>query len=233
MNIAIIPARGGSKRILKKNIKNFLGKPIISYSIELAIKSNIFDKIIVSTDDEEIAKVAIECGAEVPFLRPKNISDDFSGVHSVVDHAVRWLIDHGDVVNNVCCLFATAPLIAQDDLLESLVKLKTGKWESVVAAAEFSSPIFRAFKYIENGGIEMFFPKYYSSRSQDLPISMYDAGQFYWATSKTCMAPPKGFSKNSTALIIPSWRVQDIDTIEDWKRAEIIYKLIQEENQIK
>lgn len=230
MNVAIIPARGGSKRIPRKNILPFCGKPIIAHSIETAIVSGLFDKVIVSTDDDEIANVSRNHGAEVPFVRPVELADDHAGTHPVIDHAVRWLVDNGNVIDNVCCLYATAPLIVQDDLSKALELLETGKWESVVAAAEFSSPIFRAFQYAESGGIKMIFPEHYNSRSQDLPMAMYDAGLFYWATANNCMTPPKGFSECSTVIKIPSWRVQDIDTLDDWKRAEVIFKLMQEES---
>ena len=233
MNIAIIPGRGGSKRIPRKNILPFCGKPIIAHSIETAITSGLFNKVIVSTDDDEIAEVSIRYGAEVPFVRPAELADDHTGTHPVIDHAVRWLIDRGDHVDNVCCLYATAPLVIQDDLRRALEILETGKWESVLAAGEYSSPIFRAFKSTENGGIEMFFPEHYSTRSQDLPVAMYDAGQFYWATADSCITPPKGFHDKSTVITIPSWRAQDIDTFEDWKRAEVIFQMMQDKIKIK
>lgn len=230
MKVAIIPARGGSKRIPKKNIKSFLGKPIIAYSIETAIESKLFDKVIVSTDDAEIAKVAENYGAEVPFLRPAKLSDDFSGTHEVVGHAVKFLLDEGIDVEVACCLYATAPLIQQEDLKEAFKLFKQDGWDSVFAAAEFSYPIFRSFQCTKSGGLKMFFPEHYQTRSQDLPTAIHDAGQFYWASAKTWVEPPKGFSESSTVIKIPSWRVQDIDTLEDWKRAEMIFKLTQERN---
>ena len=226
MNIAIIPARGGSKRIPKKNIKEFAGKPLIAYSIEIAKNSNLFDRVIVSTDDDEIANISKKYGAETPFIRPVELSDDYTGTHPVIDHAVRWIMNSGDTVTNVCCIYATAPLIIQEDLKKGKEILETGKWSSVVAAAEYPSPIFRSFKYSKNGGIKMFFPEHYKTRSQDLPAAMYDAGLFYWAKSEDCLLPPKGFSEDSTVILIPSWRVQDIDTIDDWRRAEMIYKFL-------
>lgn len=227
MKVAIIPARGGSKRIPKKNIKYFLGKPIIAYSIEAAINSKIFDKVIVSTDDKDIAKVSKEYGAEVPFIRPENLSDDFSGTHEVVGHAIKCLIDSGLDIEIACCIYATAPLIQQEDLKEAFQLFLQGEWDSVFAATEFSYPIFRSFQLDKNNGLKMFFPEHYQTRSQDLPAAVHDAGQFYWANAEVWMDPPKGFNERSTVLKIPSWRVQDIDTLEDWERAEIIFQYLQ------
>ena len=230
MNVAIIPARGGSKRIPRKNILHFCGKPIIAYSIEVAISSGLFDKVIVSTDDEEIANVAKEYGAEVPFVRSADLSDDFTGTHEVIGHAVEFLIDSGINIEYACCIYATAPLILQEDLIKAFELLKEGKWESVFAATEFSYPIFRSFQFNKNGGLEMFYPEHYPTRSQDLPTAMHDAGQFYWSDAKTWMEPAKGFSEKSTVVLLPNWRVQDIDTLDDWKRAESIYQYQFSEN---
>jgi len=222
--VAIIPARGGSKRIPKKNIKDFFGKPIISYSIEAAIASNLFDKVIVSTDSDEIAQVAIKYGAEVPFIRPKELSGDFLGTHEVVGHALRWLEDSGDVVDYACCIYATAPMIQVSDLIKGYDLVKTGNWESVIAATNYSYPVFRSFKKLSSGGLQMVFPEHYSSRSQDLPEVYHDAGQFYWAKSKAWKNKPNGFSENNTIVELPNYLVQDIDTIDDWNKAEKIYE---------
>ncbi len=224
MNVAIIPARGGSKRIPKKNIKNFLGKPIIAYSIENAIDSNLFDKVIVSTDDDEIAQVAIKYGAEVPFVRPKKLSDDFSGTHEVIGHAVRWLEDYGDVIDYACCLYATAPLIQIKDLIKGFKLIEIEKWELIIAATNYSNPVFRSFEKLPNGGLKMLFPEHYTSRSQDLPEVYHDAGQFYWANSQVWKDKPIGFSESSTIVKLPNHLVQDIDTMEDWAKAERIYE---------
>ena len=224
MNIAIIPARGGSKRIPRKNIRSFLGKPIISYSIEAAIKSKIFEKIIVSTDDEEIADISKEYGAETPFIRPTEISDDYTGTHEVIGHAVSRLTEMGMDFEYVCSIYPTAPLIQKDDLIEGFNIIKSGHWESVFAATTFNYPILRSFRKKKSGGLEMFFPEYYSSRSQDLPEALHDAGQFYWAKPEIWMEKPKGFHDKATVVLLPNWRVIDIDNLEDWKKAEIIYK---------
>ena len=224
MIVAIIPARGGSKRIPKKNIKEFFGKPIISYSIKAAIDSNLFDKVIVSTDCDKIAQVASEYGAEVPFIRPKELSGDFLGTHEVVGHAIRWLENSGEVVDYACCIYATAPMIQLSDLIKGYDLLKTGKWKSVIAATKYSYPVYRSFKKLPNGGLKMIFPEHYNSRSQDLPEVYHDAGQFYWAKSQEWKNKPgSSFSENNTIIELPHFLVQDIDTLDDWNRAEKIY----------
>jgi pseudaminic acid cytidylyltransferase len=225
-NIAIIPARGGSKRIPKKNIKDFLGKPIIAYSIETAISSKLFNKVIISTDDEEIKDVAIKYGAEVPFIRPKEIADDFTGTHEVIGHAVKWLEDNGEKIDYACCIYPTAPLIQNDDLIKGFEIIKTGKWNSVIAATNFSYPIFRSFENLTDGGLKMVFPEHYNSRSQDLPEVYHDAGLFYWAKPATWKKKPEGYNEKNSIIKIANYRVQDIDTIDDWKKAEIAFEII-------
>ena len=229
-NFAIIPARGGSKRIPKKNIKDFLGKPIIAYSIETAISSKLFDKVIVSTDDQEIKDIAKKYGAEVPFIRPKQFADDFTGTHEVIGHAVKWLEDNGEIIDYACCIYPTAPLIEKDDLIKGFELIKTGKWISVMAATNFSYPIFRSFKNLSDGGLKMIFPKHYNSRSQDLPEVYHDAGLFYWAKPETWKEPSNGYGEKNSIIKIPNYRVQDIDTLDDWKKAEIIYEIIDRNN---
>jgi pseudaminic acid cytidylyltransferase len=229
MNVAIIPARGGSRRIPKKNILPFCGKPMIAHSIETALSSGLFERVIVSTDNEEIGEISELYGAEVPFMRSAELSNDFIGTHEVTGDAVKFLVNSGVDVKYACCIYATAPLIQLEDLKKGYHLLKEGNWTNVFAATEFSYPIFRSFQYSENGGLEMFFPEHYPSRSQDLPTAMHDAGQFYWSNAETWMQPPKGFNKSSTVVLLPNWRVQDIDTIDDWKRAENIYRLQTEE----
>lgn len=228
-NIAIIPARGGSKRIPKKNIKDFLGKPIIAYSIEIAVSCKLFSKVIVSTDDQEIKDVAIKYGAEVPFIRPRKIADDFTGTHEVIGNAVKWLEDNGQKMDYVCCIYPTAPLIHRDDLKKGFEIIKIGKWNSVMAATNFSYPIFRSFEILQDGGLKMIFPDYYNSRSQDLPEVYHDAGMFYWAKPNTWKEKPKEYFQNKSIVKIPNYRTQDIDTLDDWKKAEIIYKIINRE----
>ena len=175
MNIAVIPARGGSKRIPRKNIKNFFGKPMIAWSIEIAIASGLFDQIIVSTDDLEIAEVARNYGAEVPFLRPADLSNDYAGTTEVIAHATQWLIDQGLVVSTVCCIYATAPFVQVKDMIRGLQALECGSWSYAFSATDFAAPIFRAFTENPDGGIDMFFPEHFLTRSQDLPRALHDA----------------------------------------------------------
>ena len=226
MNICIIPARGGSKRIPKKNIKNFLGKPIISYPIKLALESNLFDKVIVSTDSKEISKIAIKYGAQVPFLRPKKLANDYIGTHEVIGHAVNWLENKSVKIDYACCIYPTSPLINKKDLIRGYDLIKNKKCDSVIASTCFSYPIFRSFKKLSNGGLKMIFPKYFNSRSQDLPKIYHDAGLFYWARPSIWKKKPQKFGKKNFIVEIPNYRVQDIDTYDDWKKAEVIYKVL-------
>lgn len=226
MRIAVIPARGGSKRIPRKNIKTFCGKPMIGWSIEAAKSSGLFERIIVSTDDAEIANVARQWGAEVPFIRPAELSDDHAGTTPVVAHATQWALDQGFDVSAVCCIYATAPFIQVDDLKRGWQAMDSGAWNYAFTVTDFAAPIFRAFKQTAEGGIEMFFPEHFSTRSQDLPIALHDAGQFYWGRPGAWIEGKKIFDRRSKPVIIPRWRVQDIDTQEDWARAEILAPVI-------
>jgi pseudaminic acid cytidylyltransferase len=228
MKLAIIPARGGSKRIPKKNIRNFLGKPIIYYSIEAAKKSGLFDRIIVSTDNYTIAKIALKYGAEVPFIRPESLSNDHASTHSVMRHAVEWFqeFQKNDEKQYYCCIYPTAPLLLEGDLVEGYKKINTGDWDMVFSATKFSYPVFRSFCMADNGGVKMIFPEYYKSRSQDLPGSYHDAGMFYWASADVWLSNNIAFSTSSTIIELPEWRVQDIDTLDDWIHAENKYKLL-------
>jgi len=226
MNVAIIPARGGSKRIPRKNIKDFCGKPIIAWSIKAAKISKLFDRIIVSTDDIEIAEIAKVHGAEVPFLRPEFISDDHTHTEEVIVHAIEWMQNKGVNPDKVCCIYATAPFILADDLRKGMELLESGNWQFVFSATTFAYPIFRSFQVREGGGLEMFFPEHFESRSQDLPEAVHDAGQFYWGVPNAWMKRKRIFGQHSTVVKIPHWRVQDIDTVEDWEHAELIWELI-------
>ncbi len=227
MNVAIIPARGGSKRIPRKNIKDFCGKPVIAYSIEAAEASEVFDRIIVSTDDSEIADVAKKHGAEIPFMRPKYLSDDHTGTTEVIAHAVEWMRDEGWTLSAVCCIYATAPFIQAKDLQIGRELLRTGNWQFVFSATTFPFPIHRAFEQTSEGGLKMVFPEYFSARSQDLPVAIHDAGQFYWGLPDAWAERRKIFDKWSTVVLLPRWRVQDIDTMEDWEQAEILFSIIE------
>jgi len=223
--IAIIPARGGSKRIPRKNIKDFYGKPLIAYSIETALLSKLFDKVIVSTDDKQIASIAKSYGAEIQ-MRPKELSDDYTGTFEVTEYVLDNLEDKFDYV---CTIYATAPLLQSKYLNEGLEKLKESNAINAFSATSMPFPIQRTFKLNKNGRCEMFTPQYYSSRSQDLEESYQDAGQFYW--SKIGQKSNEiFFGKDSIPIFLPRYLVQDIDTLEDWKRAEIMYRVLQEIN---
>ena len=225
--VAIIPARGGSKRIPKKNIKDFYGKPLIAYSIEVALNSNLFEKVIVTTDDEEIASISKSYGAEVPFLRPKEISDDFTGTEDVINHTLDYLIDNSERYDYACTIYATAPLLQAQYLKEGFEKLKDSDATNAFSATSMSFPIQRTFKLTCNGRCKMFSPQHYMTRSQDLEEAYQDAGQFYWRRldkeSDEIM-----FGSDSIPIILPRYLVQDIDTLEDWKRAEVMYKVLKE-----
>ncbi len=226
MNIAIIPARIGSKRIPKKNIKNFHGKPIIAYSIQAALETNLFSKVIVSTDSQELADVAISHGAEVPFIRPAELSDDFTGTDAVILHALNWLIGHGEDVQYVCCIYATAPFVKPEYIRKGLDLLKSAKATSAFSVTTYPYPIYRSLKIEENGRLKMIWPDYLNVRSQDLSEAYHDAGQFYWADVKKYLVERKFFSQDAVPVVLPRYLVQDIDTDEDWRRAEAMYKAL-------
>ncbi|RXJ66828.1 pseudaminic acid cytidylyltransferase [Halarcobacter ebronensis] len=224
--VAIIPARGGSKRIPKKNIKLFHGKPLISYSIEAAKSSKLFDKILVSTDDEEIANIAKEYGAWVPFLRPKELSDDFTGTGAVVAHALEFLEKQGEEYAFCCTIYATAPLLDKEYLIQGLEQLKSSNAHLAFSVTSMPFPIFRTFKITHNNRCEMFWPENFSKRSQDLEEAYQDAGQFYWSNLHNTLKDIP-FGQDSIPIILPRYLVQDIDTLEDWERAEYMYEAIQ------
>jgi pseudaminic acid cytidylyltransferase len=227
VNIAIIPARGGSKRIPRKNIKDFCGKPLIAYSIEAALQSGLFEKIIVSTDDEEIATVAKRYGADVPFLRPHELSDDFTGTGAVVEHVLQTLKAQGETYDFACTIYATAPLLEPRYLIEGFEKLRESDAVYAFSVTSMPFPIWRTFKITETKRCEMFWKDKFSARSQDLEEAYQDAGQFYWhALRKT--AHDVMFGSESIPIILPRHLVQDIDTPEDWTRAELMYKVLHE-----
>lgn len=223
MNIAIIPARGGSKRIPRKNIKNFHGKPLIAYSIEAAIASQCFDRIIVSTDDLEIAEIARKYGAEVPFIRPKDISNDFATTLDVMQHALTWCKEAEMEIENVCCIYATAPFLQPEYIKQGLDSLLIHDVSYTFSVTSFPFPIQRAIKLDSNDKVNMFQPEHLNTRSQDLEEAYHDAGQFYWGKCEAYMKGEVIFSEMSKAIIIPRNLTQDIDTEEDWKFAELLF----------
>lgn len=227
MKVAVIPARGGSKRIPRKNIKEFCGKPMIAYSIEAALQSGCFDKIIVSTDDSEIAQVAKSYGAEVPFIRPKELSNDYTGTIPVIRHAIEWLVEQGVDTNLVCCLYATAPFVTAEYLQQGLQQLEDNNAAYAFTVTSYAFPIQRAIKLNPELGVEMFDANNFNTRSQDLEEAWHDAGQFYWGRVGAWLSEKIIFGAESTPVILPRHRVQDIDTPEDWERAEWLFKALQ------
>jgi pseudaminic acid cytidylyltransferase len=218
--VAVIPARGGSKRVLRKNIREFHGRPMLSWSIEAALASKCFGQVIVSTDDEEIAEVARACGAEVPFMRPAELSGDHVATNPVAAHAVNWLRQNGGDPGFVCCIYATAPFLSVEDLCCGFDLIEQTGGDYVFPVTTFDFPIQRAIRVRETGQVEMFQPEHFSTRSQDLEEAYHDAGQFYWGKASSWIEEKPVFSSNSWPLKIPRSRVQDIDTEEDWQRAE-------------
>ena len=227
MRVAIIPARGGSKRIPRKNIKYFFGKPMLAWSIEAAIKSRCFDQIICTTDDDEIANIAQEYGAETPFVRPKDLSDDHIGTIPVIAHAVEYLQSNGNKIELACCIYATAPFIQPIDLQNSLEQMQNNDLDYCFSVTSYPFPIQRSIRLTSNKRCMMLQPEMFQKRSQDLEEVYHDAGQFYWGTPQSWLEGRTLFSNNTMPYVLPRYRVQDIDTMEDWKRAELMFKALQ------
>lgn len=223
MRAAVIPARGGSKRIPRKNIREFCGQPMIAWSIRAALTSGCFDRIIVSTDDPEIAATAVRFGAEAPFLRPAQLADDYTGTTAVVQHAVNELQAVGEHCDEVCCLYATAPFVVADDLRRGLDLLRAGGGDYAFSVTSFAFPIQRALRIDAAQRISLFQPEHADTRSQDLEEAFHDAGQFYWGTAKAWLDARVIYGPDSTPVYLPRHRVQDIDTLEDWERAELMF----------
>ena len=226
MKIAVILARSGSKRIPKKNIKNFKGKPMIYWPIAAAKKSKFFDRIIVSTDSKQIARISKKYGAEIPFLRSKKLANDFTGTTKVVSHLVNWLNKKYQKPKSICCIYACAPFIQSKDIRLAYNKFKKGNWDYIFTATIFNQQVLRSFSFNKKGGINMIFKNNYNKRTQDLKISYHDVGQFYWGKIEAWLKQKPVFSKTSAIVDIPRWRAHDIDTIEDWKYAELIHKIL-------
>ncbi len=227
MKLAIIPARGGSKRIPRKNIKPFCGKPMMAWSIEAARLSGCFDHIIVSTDDGEIAELARQYGAEVPFMRPPELSDDYSGTIPVIAHAIDWMNRNTGAVSLACCIYATAPFVQPEDLKRGLSLLQDSGADYAFSVTSYAFPIQRAIRINASDRVEMFQPEHFTTRSQDLEEAYHDAGQFYWGRAQAWLTGQAVFSSQSVPILLPRSRVQDIDTPEDWVRAELLYRLLE------
>ena len=226
MNIAVIPARGGSKRIPRKNVKPFAGKPMIAYAIQAAQKSGVCEKVVVSTDDEEIAEVAREYGAELPFTRPRELADDHTPTVPVIAHAIETLRGEGWSLGDVACIYPGVPLLDAGDIAGALEVLSAnGGGGYAFPVAPFPSAIQRALRREESGRSAPFHPEHALTRTQDLEPAYYDAGQFYWAHADTWLAGGT-IHLDARTVVLPEWRVVDIDTPEDWDRAEIAYEAL-------
>lgn len=225
-SIAIITARGGSKRIPRKNIKLFLGKPIINYSIQAALQAGVFEEVMVSTDDEEIAEVARQNGALVPFMRSAENSNDYAGTAEVLMEVIQEYRMKGRFFDTACCIYPTAPFVTAEKLKAAYALLKDENADSVLPITEFSYPILRSLKITEGGNIAMNWPEYYSSRSQDLPKSYHDSGQFYFLNTEKLLEHKRLFMPGSRGLVVPETEVQDIDNETDWKLAEMKYRFL-------
>jgi len=227
--LCIIPARGGSKRIPRKNIKFFLGKPIIAYSIEAALQSNLFDEVMVSTDDDEIAEIAKKYGAKIPFLRSTKNADDFATTVDVINEVLQlYNKQKAKVFKTACCIYPTAPFVSEIKLKEAFDLLLKKNFDCVFPVMEFSFPIQRALKKDADNKMTLFQPKHLNSRSQDLEKAYHDSGQFYWFKTKEIVRKGKLWTDNTGVIVIKESEGQDIDTLEDWKLAEIKYKLLHE-----
>lgn len=231
--VAIIPARGGSKRIPNKNIKVFAGQPIISYSINAAKDSKLFDRIILSTDSKEIAEIGKSYGAEVPFMRPSELADDYTGTVDVLIHALNWLNVHDKFYNYFCCIYATAPFLNKVFINKAFDILRENKAVSAFSVTSYPYPIFRALKIDTNNRVKMFWPEHLHSRSNDLSEAYHDAGQFYWCDTEKFLKEEIVFSSDSVPVILPRYLVQDIDTPEDWETAEKLFLTLKSQKSVK
>lgn len=224
-NLCIIPARGGSKRIPRKNIKLFMGKPIMAYSIEAALESGIFDEVMVSTDDEEFAEVARQYGAQVPFMRSSLTANDYATTEDVLIEVLDEYKKHGKEFDNLCCLYSTAPFVTANRIKDAYEKMQKEQVDAIFTVVSYSYPIQRCL-HIVDGKIEMKWPEYQSARSQDLETIYHDAGQFYFARILQLRIEKDLWMKNSIPMILPETEVQDLDTLTDWQLAEMKFNLL-------
>lgn len=224
--VAIIPARGGSKRIPRKNVRLFVGVPMIVHSIRAAQSAGVFDRIICSTDDDEIAGVARDAGAEVPFRRPAELANDHAATDQVIQHALQWFVAQGTLVRYACCLYATAPFVQGEDLARGLRLLQEARATTAFSVTTFAFPVFRALRVNDRKRLEMFWPEHRLTRSQDLPEAWHDAGQFYWMDVPKYLVEGRIYSTDAVPVPMPRHRVQDIDTDEDWARAELMFRTL-------
>lgn len=221
-NLAVIPARGGSKRIPRKNIRPFAGQPMMAFAIRAACDSGVFERVVVSTDDAEVAAVARQLGAEVPFMRPPALADDHTSTVPVIAHAIGACIDMGWSIERVCCIYPAVPLIRASDIVEALELIEASGAAYVFPVTEFPSPIQRALRRRDDGSTQPFMPQHANTRTQDLERAYFDAGQFYWGT-RAAWLEQLNIHGNARTIVLPHWRVVDIDTPADWVRAEAMY----------
>lgn len=224
-SLCIIPARGGSKRIPRKNIKPFMGKPIIAYSIEAALASGLFDEVMVSTDDEEMARVARQHGAKVPFMRSSETANDYATTVDVLTEVISTYEQRGCSFDTICCLYATAPFVTAERLREASAQL-SDTIDACFTMVEYSYPIQRSLRVNKEGLVEMTYPEHLKSRSQDLEIIYHDAGQFYFVKTDALLTEKTVWCKRTAPLVLPELEVQDLDTETDWQLAEMKYKLL-------
>lgn len=225
MNIAIIPARGGSKRIPGKNSKLFSGKPMIAWAIGCALESKIFDKVIVSTDDDFIAEVARSAGAETPFLRPANLADDLTPTVPVIAHAVEVCQSMGWAIEHACCIYPCAPFLQTSDLINAFTLMQENDANFAYPVTDYAHPIQRAMRRLPAGQMQLFQPEHELTRTQDLEKSYHDTGQFYWGKASAWTARMK-MHTDGVGMVVPNWRVVDIDSADDWKRAELLHEVL-------
>lgn len=230
MSIAVIPARGGSKRIPRKNIRSFCGKPIIAYSIDVALRSGLFSSVIVSTDDEEIADVAREFGADVPFIRPAHLADDYTGTTPVITHALEHCLKQEVSVDTVCCIYATSPFTTVEDIISGYKALENAS--AAFTVTNFAVPPFWALQQDDQGKMSMLEPEYMEARSQDLPETFHDTGQIYWGTKEFFLSGNELQDGSAVGIPVPRYRTQDIDNDDDWAMAEIMYRVLKELGQL-
>lgn len=232
MRLAVIPARGGSKRIPRKNIRLFAGKPVMAYSIKAALASGCFDQIIVSTDDEAIATIAREHGAAVPFMRPAELADDHTVLADVMTHAINWYQAQGHAISHACCIFATAPFVSATDLKVGYDALAVTGKQFVLSVTSFPFAVQRALRLGSDGTVEAMYPQYRLTRSQDLEEGWHDAGQFCWGTANAFLQKLPVFAPHTVVVKLPRHRVQDLDTLEDWHRAELMYEVLRQTGEV-
>ncbi len=225
MKIAIIPARGGSRRIPRKNVRNFGGQPMLAYAIGAALQSGLFAHVVVTTDDEEIAATARTLGAETPFMRPRELADDHTPTVPVIAHAIRACEELGWNISTACCLYPCVPFIEGDDLRDALQLLQSSGADYAFPVAEFPSAVQRALRRDTAGRLSPIDPRHQMTRTQDLEPAFFDAGQFYWGHREAWLNQPR-IHANGAGLPLPAWRVVDIDTEDDWLRAELLHRAL-------